>query len=327
MAARRHLVTGGLGFLGGALARRLAQEGHRVRVLDNYSRGSEERLGDARGQIEIVKGDVRNKEVVYHALEGIDCVWHLASINGTRFFYERPAEVLDVAVTGMMNTLEGGVRQGLGELMLASSSEVYQTPPIVPTDEQVPLSIPDPLNPRYSYAAGKIISELLAINYGRQYLERVLIFRPHNVYGPNMGWEHVIPQIIARLLQLLPSARNGEVKLPIQGTGEQTRTFVYVDDCVEGLMRILGRGEHLNIYNVGTTEEVTIGALARRLAEALGVRVEIVPGSVPPGEPIRRCPDMRKLQKLGYEPRYSLDAGLRRTIEWYVAHQSLATRL
>ena len=84
-------------------------------------------------------------------------------------------------------------------LVLASSSEVYQTPPQVPTDESAPLVVPDPLNPRYSYGGGKIISELMAINYGRKYFERVLIFRPHNVYGPDMGFEHVIPQFALRL--------------------------------------------------------------------------------------------------------------------------------
>ena len=90
-------------------------------------------------------------------------------------------------------------REGVRSLVLASSSEVYQTPPHVPTDESAPLVVPDPTNPRYSYGGGKIISELMAINYGRKFFDRVLIFRPHNVYGPDMGCEHVIPQFALRL--------------------------------------------------------------------------------------------------------------------------------
>ena len=94
----------------------------------------------------------------------------------------------------MISVLDACRHHGIRELVLASSSEVYQTPPGIPTPENVPLSVPDPLNPRYSYGGGKIICELMAINYGRQGFDRVLIFRPHNVYGPDMGWEHVLPQ-------------------------------------------------------------------------------------------------------------------------------------
>ena len=103
------------------------------------------------------------------------------------------------ACKGMINVIDACRAHGVGRLMLASSSEVYQTPPQVPTDESAPLVVPDPLNPRYSYGGGKIISELMAINYGRKFFERVLIFRPHNVYGPDMGCEHVIPQFALRL--------------------------------------------------------------------------------------------------------------------------------
>src|SRR4029079_1992631 len=99
----------------------------------------------------------------------------------------------------MSNVTYSCRKHNIGTLMLASSSEVYQTPPKVPTDETAPLAIPDPLNPRYSYGGGKLISELMPINYARKYFNRVLIFRPHNIYGPDMGWEHVVPQLTLRL--------------------------------------------------------------------------------------------------------------------------------
>ena len=106
---------------------------------------------------------------------------------------------MEVGVKGMMNVIDGCIKENVKELVLASSSEVYQTAGKIPTGENVSLVIPDPLNPRYSYGAGKIISELLALNYGRKHFNRTIIFRPHNIYGPDMGWEHAIPQLILRM--------------------------------------------------------------------------------------------------------------------------------
>jgi len=236
IAGRRFLVTGGTGFIGAALARRLLALGAAVRVFDDNSRGSTRRLGDAARDVEFVEGDIRDARAVSDSIKGVDCVWHLAYINGTRFFYERPELVLEVGVKGMLNVLDGCREHGVGELMLASSSEVYQTPPNVPTDETAPLSIPDPLNPRYSYGGGKIISELLALNYGRKWFERVVVFRPHNAYGPDMGWEHVIPELVMRLRDAIaadPSAT--KVNLEIQGSGKETRAFVHIDDVCDAL--------------------------------------------------------------------------------------------
>ena len=317
---RTYLVTGGLGFLGSHLVKALLESGHRVRVLDDCSRGSEDRLGAARTEIEILKGDVRDREVVRGAVRGVDGVCHLAAVNGTEHFYKRPAHVLDVGVNGMLNVLDGCIRAGVGELIFASSSEVYQTPSTTPTDESVPLVVPDPRNPRYSYGGSKIIGELLAIHYGREYFRRVLIVRPHNVFGPNMGREHVIPQLTARLLRLKATVREDEIPLPIQGTGEQSRAFIYIEDFIVGLMKVIERGEHLNIYNIGTTDEWTIRDVAHRVAACLDARIRLVPGPEPPGGTARRCPDVGKLERLGFRPQFSFDDGLRWTVAWYAAH-------
>ena len=133
----------------------------------------------------------------------------------------------------------------------------------MPTDETAPLLVPDVTNPRYSYGGGKIISELMAINYGRKYFERVLIFRPHNVYGPDMGWEHVIPQFALRIKDGAAKHPAGKLPFEIQGNGEETRSFCYVDDLVAGVMVMRDKGEHLGIYHVGTTEEMSIADVAR----------------------------------------------------------------
>ncbi|MEZ5890000.1 MAG: NAD-dependent epimerase/dehydratase family protein [Xanthobacteraceae bacterium] len=161
MAGRRYLVTGGTGFLGSALVRRLVTDGHAVRVLDDNSRGSARRLVDIAQKIELVEGNVRDPSIVRAAADGVDTVLHLAAVNGTEFFYSKPELVLDVGVRGMLAVIDACRANGVRDLVVASSSEVYQTPPQVPTDETAPLSIPDVLNPRYSYAGSKIISELL----------------------------------------------------------------------------------------------------------------------------------------------------------------------
>ena len=213
MTAHHILVTGGSGFIGSALVKALLRDGNHVRVLDNNSRGSPRRLADVAADIELVDADIRDAGAVERAMQGADEVHHLAFVNGTEFFYEAPELVLDVGVLGMINVLDACRRHGVGTLVLASSSEVYQTPPNIPTDENVPLVVPDPLNPRYSYGAGKLISEVMAINYGRKFFQRVLIFRPHNVYGPDMGFEHVIPQFALRLHAARQSAAGGAVAL------------------------------------------------------------------------------------------------------------------
>jgi nucleoside-diphosphate-sugar epimerase len=319
---KTYLVTGGAGFLGSALVRRLVGEGNRVRVFDNQSRGRIDRLSDVADSIEYVSGDIRNPAEVETVVKGIDSVCHLAFVNGTEFFYTKPELVLEVGVKGIVNVLDACLRHGVPELVLASSSEVYQDPPTIPTSETVPLSIPDPMNPRWSYSAGKIISEMMAINYGRTQLSRVLIFRPHNVYGPDMGWEHVIPQFVLRMQRL--AANHDVVRFPIQGTGTQTRSFVFIDDFIDGLTAMLRSGTHLNIYNIGTQEEVTIAELARMIGGFFDKHIEVVPGPPAAGGACRRCPDISKIAALGYAPRFPLREGLAITTKWYCDNARLA---
>lgn len=320
----RILVTGGLGFIGAALVQALVKRGETVRVLDNSSRGSKEKLDDAAGSVEIIEGDIRDPAIVRRAVQGVDSVAHLAFVNGTEFFYKYPAYVLDVGVKGMVNVLDACIAGGVKEFILASSSETYQTPPAIPTDESAPLVVPDVLNPRYSYGGGKMISELMAINYGREEFERVIIFRPHNVYGPAMGWEHVIPQFAMRLKELKKQAKGGSVQFPIQGDGRQTRSFMYIEDFTDGLIRVMDEGEHLNVYHIGTMDEVTIRDVALQVARAMGMEATIIPGAEAAGSTPRRCPDTAKLTKLGFAPKFSLRDGLKPTVQWYLEHDQPA---
>ena len=321
--SRFYLVTGGTGFLGSALVRRLVHAGYRVRVFDNNSRGRAERLADLEGRFEYAQGDIRDPDDVRAAARGVDGICHLAFVNGTTFFYTRPDLVLDVAVKGMSNVLDACIELGVGELILTSSSEVYQSPPVIPTPETVPLSIPDPLNARYSYAAGKIINEVMAINAGRRHLERVVIVRPHNVYGEDMGWEHVIPELVLRMKAIADSPVD-PLPFPIQGTGAQTRSFVYINDFIDGLMIAIEQGTHLGIYNIGTMEEIMIGDVSRMIGELFGRRIHLVPSAPAAGGANRRCPDISKIARLGYQPRFLFREALPRVVRWYAdnAHRA-----
>ena len=326
MTAAKVLVTGGAGFVGSALVKALVRAGHAVRVFDDNSRGSPRRLAEVASDIEFVVGDIRDAAAVAAAARNMDEVLHLAFVNGTEFFYKAPDLVLDVGVRGMLNVLDACRSHNIGRLILASSSEVYQTPPKIPTDESAPLVVPDVHNPRYSYGAGKLISEVLAVNVGRRYFERVLIFRPHNVYGPDMGFEHVIPQFALRIDEARRRQATGRLRFAIQGTGTQTRSFCFIDDLVAGVLVMRDKGEHLGVYHVGTAEEVSIAELARRIAAYAGREIELVAGAPAPGGTECRCPDISKLEKLGYKPRVLLDEGLKPTLDWYWRHADLVPK-
>ncbi len=318
MNSKSYLVTGGVGFLGSAIARCLLSEGHSVRILDNEWRGNARRIADIKDDLEFIRADVRDSNAVGRAVAGVDGVCHLAYVNGTQFFYSQPDLVLDVAIRGAMNVIDSCITHGVGELFLASSSEVYQSPPAIPTDETVPLVVPDPLNPRYSYGGGKIINELMALHGGREHFEKVVIFRPHNVYGPDMGWEHVIPQFVIRMKRLLE--KSGTIPFPVQGAGDETRAFNFIDDFIEGFAVLLDQGEHRGIYHIGTPEEVAIAEVLREVAGYFGRDVEIIPGELQEGSVARRCPDISKLAALGYSPRVSLHEGVSLTAKWYDEH-------
>jgi nucleoside-diphosphate-sugar epimerase len=166
----------------------------------------------------------------------------------------------------------------------------------------------------------------MAVNFGRKYFERVLIFRPHNVYGPDMGWEHVIPQFALRLDAAGRKQRTGKLSFEIQGTGKDTRSFCFIDDLVAGVMVMLEKGEHLGIYHVGTTEEVTIADLAHWIAAVCGREIDLIAGKPMAGGTTRRCPDISKLAKLGYKPRVPLSEGLKPTLDWYWRNVHLAPK-
>jgi UDP-glucose 4-epimerase len=317
----KYLVTGGTGFLGSAFVRKLVARGESVRVLDNGLRGRADRLGDAASKVELMEGDVRNYSDVVKACKGVERVWHFAMINGTEFFYSHPDLVVDVGVAGTLNAIKAGIECGAKEMVVASSSEVYQTPPMVPTPETVPLVIPDPSNPRYSYGSSKAIAEVMAFSFAKSF-ERTMIFRPHNAYGADMGWEHVIPQFALRMADLIQEhGTTKPIPFPIQGDGSETRAFVHVDDFTHGLECMIAKGKDRQVYHLGTDVETKISELAHLVAKALGATIDLRKGELLKGSTLRRCPDISKARReLDYAPKIPLERGLTDVVRWYRDH-------
>jgi dTDP-glucose 4,6-dehydratase/UDP-glucose 4-epimerase len=317
----KYLVSGGAGFIGSALVRRLVADGHEVRVLDDMSRGRPRRLAGV--PCEVIEGDIRDPDAVTAAVHGCDTVAHLAFIQGTARFYAEPRQVLDVALRGMLNVLAACEVTGCRDLLLVSSSEAYQSAPVLPAPETVPCSVPDVLNPRYSYGGGKVACEIMASAWQRAgVLDRAMIARPHNIYAGDMGSEHVIPDFCRRMSRLDREHPDGIIPFPIQGTGLETRSFCHVSDCVDQLMLLLGHaGAGAGIWHVGNEDERTIADVAHAVAACWDREIKIVPGTLQKGSPQRRLPDTAKIRALGYPgPKVSFAEGVAETAAWYKAH-------
>ena len=305
---KHYLITGGLGFIGSAITNRLLKNGYKVSVLDDLSRGKKRRIVKKSKNLIIINGDIRKIETVKKALSNIDAVIHLAYINGTKYFYTKPTDILEIAVKGIVNIIDGCKSKNIKELYLASSSEVYQTPNKIPTTEKESLKIPDVYNPRYSYGGGKILTELMGIHYGKKFFKRMIIFRPHNVYGKDMGNEHVVPEFINRFKKLKRE------KFKIQGSGLEIRSFIHINDFISAFELIVKKGKHLNIYNIGTSEKVRIKELAYKIAKIFNKKIILKKSKLQKGGTKIRLPDISKIRKLGFKPKFNLNKGLTEVI-------------
>jgi len=308
MNKKTYLITGGTGFLGSNIAKALVAENQKVIIFDNNYRGSINKIEDFKNKVKFIRGDIRNKNNLTKATKKVNAVIHLAYINGTKFFYSKPDLVLEVAVKGIVNVFDACIKNNVKELYLASSSEVYQTPIKIPTDETEMLKIPDIHNPRYSYGGGKILTELMGINYGKKFFKKLIIFRPHNVYGPNMGNEHVIPEFINRIKYVKNKI------FFIEGSGAEIRSFIHIDDFTKAFKLLLKKGKHLNIYNIGTDERVKIKDLAYLIAKIFSKKIIIKHKPLKRGGTKLRIPNINKIKKIGFKKKLSLKEGLIKTI-------------
>ena len=301
------LITGGTGFIGRNIAESLLRNRYKVLIFDNNFRGKFKKI-KFKNKIKFILGDIRDRSKLFKCLKHVDAVIHLAYINGTKYFYSKPNLVLEVGVKGLLNVLDGCIKYKIKELYLASSSEVYQTPLKIPTKENEMLKVPDVFNPRYSYGVGKILTEIMGINLGRKFFKKLIIFRPHNVYGPDMGKEHVIPEFIDRFKKL-----KGK-KFKIEGTGKEIRSFIYIEDFVNALELIIKKGKHLNIYNIGTSEGISIRDLAFKISKILNKKIILKKTYLKKGGTKIRIPDIKKIKKLGFKPQYNLIKGVKKIL-------------
>ena len=313
MKKKNFLITGGTGFIGSNISNLLIKNNHKVKIFDNNSRGSIQKIKKIKNKLKFIKGDIRNINHLNKSFKKVDAVIHLAYVNGTKNFYEEPVKILDIAVKGIINVIDCCIKNNVKELYLASSSEVYQTPNKIPTDENEPLKVPDVFNPRFSYGGGKIITELMGIHYGKKHFKKLVIFRPHNVYGPNLGYDHVVPEFIIRLMKMKKNNNNFE----IQGSGNETRSFIYIDDFISAFDLIIKKGKHLNIYNIGTQEKIKISRLAKIISSFFNKKIILKRKNIRKGSAKNRTPNINKLKKLGFKRKFSLSSGLSKTINWY----------
>ena len=310
------LITGGAGFLGSHLVESFLLEGRKIIIFDNGFRTGFTNISDLKN-VKIIEGDVTKTEDWKKIPHDIDYVFHLAAINGTKFFYEIPKKVIEVNVKGTLNFLNWIKDTNANGFFFASSSEVYGFPKIFPTPETEPLVIQDPNNPRFSYASSKIIGETSVINFAKSFGIDFTIGRFHNIYGPHMGFEHVMPEFIRKCVK--------SEEFIVQGDGSEIRSFCYISDAIEALILLMQHTDAKNeIFNIGNDKESTIRDLIEILEKIHGEKINPVFTTFKNPGTSRRQPDISKISKLGYKPRISLEEGLRTTYDWYLNHYKSA---
>ena len=277
-----------------------------MRVLDDNSRRSPRRLANVEEKNIEFHGRRYSRRRRVRKPRREDEVHYLVFVNGTEFFYSQPHLVLDVGVRAwsMLSTLPQARHR---DAAARPSSEVYQTPPKFPPDESAPLLIPDPLNPRYPYGGGEADQRAGGDQFRPQIFRARADLSPTPPLRPRLGLEHVIPQFA---LRLDAAAKHRPSYIAFQNqVAEQRRVVSVLSTTYPGVMTMREKGEHLDIYHVGTTEEVTIAKPARRIASIAGRENKLVAGKPAPGGTARRCPDISKLAGLGYRTARSAQRG------------------
>jgi len=303
-----HLVSGAAGFIGSHLCDRLIADGHLVTGLDNFITGSRRNLEhlDAEPRFRFLEQDVTRE---FGVPGPWDHVWHLASLASPREYLAHPIETLESGSSGTRNMLEIARREG-AHFLLASTSECYGDPLEHPQAETYWGNV-NPVGMRSCYDESKRYAEALTMAYHRSYGVRTNIARIFNTYGPRMALNdgRVVPAFLDQALRGEP--------FTVFGDGMQTRSFCYVSDLVDGLVRLASSEERYPV-NLGNPVELTILEFAQRIRELTGSTREIVFEPLPEDDPRMRRPDIAKARNvLGWEPRVSLDQGLTETVAYF----------
>jgi UDP-glucuronate decarboxylase len=313
------VVTGGAGFLGSHLCDRLVAAGSRVIALDDFSTGHRSHLAhlEAHPRFELREHDVADPWPT--DLAEASRIFNLACPASPAYYQQQPVKTTLTSAVGMWQVLEAARATG-ARVLQSSTSEVYGDPQVHPQSESYHGHV-NPIGPRACYDEGKRVAETLCFAYHLEHGVEVRVARLFNSYGPRLrpGDGRVVSNFIVQALRGEP--------LTVYGNGEQTRSFCYVDDTVEGLLRMMDGGFEGPI-NLGNPVEHTVLELAERVLSLTGSRSRLERRPLPPDDPKRRCPDIARAQHhLQWKPKVSLDDGLRETIDYFRHELGLTSTL
>jgi UDP-glucuronate decarboxylase len=305
---KRILVTGGAGFLGSHLCERLVGEGHDVLCVDNYFTGSKDNVAALIGD---PRFEMMRHDVCFPLYVEVDEIYNLACPASPIHYQHDPVQTTKTSVSGAINML-GLAKRLRAKIFQSSTSEVYGDPNIHPQTEAYRGNV-NPIGPRACYDEGKRCAETLFFDYHRQHKLRIRVARIFNTYGPRMHPNdgRVVSNFIVQALKNEP--------ITLYGDGSQTRAFCYVDDLIEGFVRLMGAADDVTgPINLGNPVETTVAELAQKIIALTGSRSKLEHRPLPVDDPVQRCPDIGRAKSvLGWEPKVPLETGLKRTIAFF----------
>jgi UDP-glucuronate decarboxylase len=308
LTRKRVLVTGGAGFLGSHLCERLLRDGADVLCVDNYFTGRKDNIAHLIGDPHF---EAMRHDVTFPLYVEVDEIYNMACPASPVHYQYDPVQTTKTSVIGAINML--GLAKRIGaKILQASTSEVYGDPTVHPQTEDYRGNV-NPLGPRACYDEGKRCAETLFFDYLRQHRVRIKVARIFNTYGPRMHPNdgRVVSNFIVQSLR-------GE-DITLYGDGSQTRAFCYVDDLVDGLVRLMATEDAVTgPINLGNPHEITVRELAERVVRLTGSGSSLVRRELPADDPVQRCPDIGMAQRvLGWEPTVALEDGLARTVSYF----------
>jgi UDP-glucose 4-epimerase len=311
----RIIVLGAAGFIGFHLAKRFVDSGYNVIGVDNFLRGTNDELQTQLCQMKnykFVNLDLSQESEYKELLQQGDFVYNCAALNGTQNFYSNPLSVIENSAIPAIYAAKYAALAKVSRYTYFGSSESYAggislglVP--IPTPENIPLTLPDVSEIRWSYAASKTMGEVAAFAAKKEFGLTIQILRIHNIYGPRMGDKHVIPDLIERF---------GMNDFSVHGVDE-TRSFLYIQDLIDILISLSMMDSVPEVLNIGSMSEIRIGDLAILIARIMNVYGDIVPVEGFSGSVSRRCPDTSLLKSIVDFSETPLETGLLKTIEWY----------
>jgi UDP-glucuronate decarboxylase len=308
MTKKRVLVTGGAGFLGSHLCERLIADGHDVLCVDNYFTGRKDNIAHLLGNSNF---EALRHDVCFPLYVEVDEIYNLACPASPIHYQFDPVQTTKTSVIGAINML-GLAKRVKAKVFQASTSEVYGDPNVHPQTEAYRGNV-NPIGPRACYDEGKRCAETLFFDYYRQHKTRIKVVRIFNTYGPRMH-----PQDGRVVSNFIVQALRGE-DITVYGDGSQTRAFCYVDDLIEGWVRLMNTGDEVTgPINIGNPMEIPVRELAERVIRQVGSKSKLVFRPLPVDDPLQRCPDITEAKKvLGWEPKVPLEVGLEKTIAYF----------